>query len=344
MIPLSQPLLDGNEFQYVSDVVKSGWISSQGLHVRRFEELFSESIGIESVAVSSGTAALHLALKALGIGHGDEVILPDLTFSAVANAVIHCGARPILADVDKTWCLDPTDIEHRRNYRTKAIIAVHAFGHPCDMDAINKIAKKHGLKVIEDCAQAHGATYKNELVGTLADISCFSFFANKIMTTGEGGMVCTKDKYLSGMVRLLRDHGMKPRYWNEVAGFNYRMTAMQAAIGIAQIEKIDQLVSRKKEIGRRYIERLKDTSLTMPPDGVYWLFSVLTDNRDALEAKLVDIETRPFFYPLHIQPPYSRHGEFPVATELSKKGISLPSGNGISNEEIDYVCDVICIP
>jgi len=358
-IPLMQPALGGNELAYVSDCVTTGWISSQGEYVQRFEQQFSDFLGgQDALAVSSGTAALHLALKALDIGPGDEVIVPDFTFAAPANVVLHCGATPVLADVDRsTWTVDPGDIERRVSERTRAIIPVHLYGHPCDMDRINAIARDNGLKVVEDCAEAQGARYRGQPVGTLGDIGCFSFFSNKVITTGEGGMVTTANAEIADRLRLLRDHGMRRgrRYWHEIAGFNYRMTNLQAAVGVAQMERVDSFIERRKEIGERYISRLGDIpGLVMPPrqtwgETIYWIFSMQIDpeiagiSRDQLTVKLDarGIETRPFFIPLHLQPPYKQPGEFTVSTEISSTGISLPSGNDISDAEIDRVCDTI---
>jgi perosamine synthetase len=358
-IPLMQPALGGNELAYVSDCVTTGWISSQGEYVQRFEKQFSDSLGGQNaLAVSSGTAALHLALKALDIGPGDEVIVPDFTFAATANVVLHCGATPVLAEVEReTWNIDPGDVERRITERTRAIMPVHLYGHPCDMDRINAIARSNGLKVVEDCAEAQGARYRGKPVGTLGDIGCFSFFSNKVITTGEGGMVTTANEDLADRLRLLRDHGMRRgrRYWHELAGFNYRMTNLQAAVGVAQMERVDRFIERRKEIGERYIDRLgRLPGLVMPPgenwgETIYWIFSMRIDpevaglSRDQLTAELESrgIETRPFFIPLHLQPPYRQYGEFPVSTEISTTGISLPSGNDISDAEIDRVCDTI---
>lgn len=358
-LPLMEPSLGGNELKYVSDCVSSGWISSQGEYVRRFEQQFSEFLeGYQCVAVSNGTAALHLALKACDIGPGDEVIVPDLTFAATANVVLHCGATPICADVDPfTWTLDPAATRKAITSRTRAIIPVHLYGHPCDMDPLVEIARENNLFVIEDCAEAQGAKYKGRMVGTIGDVGCFSFFSNKVITTGEGGMVSTRDETLVGKIRVLRDHGMKPgkRYWHDIAGFNYRMTNLQAAVGVAQMERVEKFLGRRREIGERYSHQLgKIEGLTMPPnmpwaDTVYWIFSMLVDekiagiSRDQLAARLLEagIENRPFFYPMHIQPPYLQEGEFSVSKRLSIQGISLPSGNEISNEAIDRVCQAI---
>lgn len=349
MIHLSEPLLDGNELEYISRCVKSGWISSKGRFVTDFERQFSDHLDCHSIAVSSGTAALHLALKSLGIGPGDDVIIPNLTFAAVANAVIHCGALPVLCDVDRTtWNINPELIESLITYRTKAIIAVHSWGHPADMVRINAIANKRNIKVIEDCAEAQGALYEGHMVGKLSDVGCFSFFSNKIMTTGEGGMVTTRDSRIADKVRLLRDHGTRGDYWHEVAGFNYRMTNLQAAVGVAQMERIDKLIQHRIDVGEHYLSRLIHSKLVMPPccvwaKTVFWLFSVLVESRDefisALKRK--GIETRPFFHPLHKQPPYRLDAVFPVSEELSARGISLPSGNSITKDEVDHVCDAI---
>lgn len=358
-IPLMQPALGGNELAYVSDCVTTGWISSQGEYVQRFENQFSEFLGgTHALAVSSGTAALHLALKALDIGPGDEVIVPDLTFAAPANVVLHCGATPVLADVDKTsWTIDPQQAEQRISKRTRAIIPVHLYGHPCDMDQINAIARRNGMKVIEDCAEAQGARYRGQPVGTLGDIGCFSFFSNKVITTGEGGMVATADAGIADRLRLLRDHGMRSgrRYWHEIAGFNYRMTNLQAAVGVAQMERIQRFIERRQQIGERYVGHLRSLpGLVMPPrqawaETIYWIFSMLVEPQSAaitskdlaIELETQGIETRPFFFPLHVQPPYADSGEFTASSCLSSQGISLPSGNEISDQEIDRVCDAV---
>jgi perosamine synthetase len=358
-IPLMQPALGGNELAYVSDCVTTGWISSQGEYVQRFEQQFAAFLAVNhALAVSSGTAALHLALKALDISYGDEVIVPDLTFAATANVVLHVGARPVLVDVDPiTWTLNAGDIEKSISERTRAIMPVHLYGHPCDMDPILKLAETYGLKVIEDCAEAQGARYRGRLVGSIGDVGCFSFFSNKVITTGEGGMVTTSNSELADRIRLLRDHGMRKgrRYWHEVAGFNYRMTNLQAAVGVAQMERVDRFIERRKQIGARYIDHLESIpGLIMPPrqewaETIYWIFSMLVDadlagmSREELAAELEarNIETRPFFIPLHLQPPYLQVGEFVSCDRISIQGISLPSGNEILDEEIDHVCGVI---
>lgn len=359
-LPLMEPSLGGNELKYVSDCITSGWISSQGEYVRRFEQQFAEFLGHDSkcLAVSNGTAALHLALVAYGIGPGDEVIVPDLTFAATANVVLHCGATPVCADVDpETWLLDPKAVFGVITSKTKAIIPVHLYGHPCDMDPLMEIARKHDLFVIEDCAEAQGARYKGRPVGTIGDVGCFSFFSNKVITTGEGGMVSTADQETADKIKVLRDHGMRPgkRYWHDIPGFNYRMTNLQAAVGVAQMERVDKFLTRRREIGERYSRQLgKIKGITLPPtkpwaETIYWIYSLLINedetgiSRDDLATKLTanGIENRPFFYPMHEMPPYFQEGDFAVSKRLSKQGMSLPSGNEISDEAIDHVCSAI---
>ncbi|NQU99168.1 MAG: DegT/DnrJ/EryC1/StrS aminotransferase family protein, partial [Parcubacteria group bacterium] len=243
MIQVSKPSLGREELNNVMEAIKSSWISSKGKFITEFEENFAEYCGVKyGIATANGTVALHLALKALKISKGDEVIVPDLTFIATANVVTYCNAKPIFIDSNPDyWCIDPEKIEEKITTKTKAIIPVHLYGHPCDMDAITKIAKKYGLYVIEDAAEAHGAGYKGKKVGSFGDISCFSFYGNKIITTGEGGMCLTNNQKLAERMKILRDHGMSPdkRYWYDVIGFNYRMTNIQAAIGVAQLKKID---------------------------------------------------------------------------------------------------------
>ncbi|MEQ1861197.1 MAG: aminotransferase class I/II-fold pyridoxal phosphate-dependent enzyme [Chthoniobacteraceae bacterium] len=358
-LPVTQPSLGGNELKYVSDCIATSWISSQGGYVTQFEQAFARFHDVpHALTVSNGTTALHLALVALGIGPGDEVIVPDLTFAASANVVIHCGAKPVLADVDaRTWTLDPADFARKITPRTKAVMPVHLYGHPCDMDPIMEVARLHRLFVVEDCAEALGARYKGRLVGTFGDAGCFSFFANKVITTGEGGMVFTRDVALHQRMNVLRDHGMEKgrRYWHIHPGFNYRMTNIQAAIGLAQMERIDFFLERHREIARHYSERLRGLpGITLPPaeswaENIYWLYSILIDEaragltRDALVRYLAEhgVETRNLFYPLHIMPPYPHEGDLPVSTQLSARGLSLPTSKDLEPAQIDRVCDAI---
>jgi len=305
---------------------------------------------IKDIAVSNGTAALHLALKALGIGPGDEIIVPSLTFIATANVVAYCGAKPVFVDVHpEYWCLDPTKLEEKINDRTKAIIPVHLYGHPCDMDPILEIAEKRGIAVVEDCAEAPGAKYKGRKVGSFGDISCFSFFGNKIITTGEGGMCITKDDKLAEKMRKLRDHGKVTgsEYRHDVVGFNYRMTNLQAAIGVAQLEKIDSIMEARNGIVAHYNTLLKGPA-TLPPhmpwaDPVCWLYATLLPKRDDVmeTLKKEDIETKPFFLPIHQQPIYESNQTLPVSESLSQKGLNLPTYVGLGDAERKRISEVI---
>jgi perosamine synthetase len=361
-VPVAEPDIGEDELKKVIEAVKSGWVSSKGPFIEEFEDKFARYIGLKhGVATSSGTAALHLALAALNIKRGDEVIIPTLTFASVANAVIYTGAKPVFVDSHPDyWCINPNKLEEKITENTKAIIPVHLYGHPCDMDPIMKIAKIYDLYVIEDCAEAHGAEYKGQKVGTFGDIACFSFYGNKIITTGEGGMCLTNNDELAQKIKMLRDHGMslEKRYWHEVIGFNYRMTNLQAALGVAQLERIDKFIERKREIAKFYNTLLKDVNgVILHPEmswakNVYWLYSILIDkekfnlSRDQLMIKLAEsgIETRRFFYPIHTMPPYKKyvsHDTFIVANRLSSLGISLPSSVKLTLEKIEKIVQLI---
>jgi perosamine synthetase len=361
MIPITDLSFEGNELEYVTDCIKTGWVSSLGKYVHRFEDGFAAYCGAKhGIATSNGTTALHLALAAMGIGPGDEVIIPTLTFVATANAVIYNGATPVFVDSEpETWNIDPEQIERKITERTRAIIPVHIYGHPADMDPINEIAERHGLYVLEDAAEAHGATYKGRRTGGLADISCFSFYGNKILTTGEGGMVLTDNDEWNDKARWLRDHGMSPkkRYWHPVVGFNFRLTNLQAALGVAQLERIDEIIAIKRRNAARYAELLADVPhITLHPEAdwatnVYWLYSILIGegfpmSRDeaALALKERGIDSRGFFYLISDMPPYLEYAkgeEFPVAAALSRKGINLPSSATLTDDQIVQVCDAI---
>jgi perosamine synthetase len=358
-IPVAAPVLNGNEKAYVMDCLDSTWISSSGQYLDRFEAAFAEFCGVKhAVACSNGTTALHLALLALGVGPGDEVIVPTLTFVATANAVAYCGARPVFVDAEPdTWAIDPAAIEARVTARTKGIIAVHLFGHPADMDAIGVIARRRGLFLLEDAAQAHGAEHRGRRAGSLGDVATFSFFGNKIVTTGEGGMVTTDDDGLAGRMRLLRTHGMDPhrRYWHPVIGFNYRMTNVAAAIGLAQLERVDWQLERRQEIAAWYRAALEHTgAVTLQGERawarhVWWMFSVLVnaaDDRDLVMEALRrrGIETRPVVHPLHTLPPYredTRGQAFPVAEAIASRGINLPTWAGLTREQVGTVVDAL---
>ncbi|MCH7525895.1 MAG: DegT/DnrJ/EryC1/StrS family aminotransferase [Planctomycetes bacterium] len=355
-IPVCEPVLDGNERRYVLDCLDSNWVSSLGEYIPKFEESFSSYCGASyGVACSSGTAALHLALESLNIGPGDEVLIPTFTLIVSANVVALTGATPVPVDVERdTWCIDPALIEEAITPRTKAIMVVHMYGHPADMGAIMLIARRHGLHVIEDCAQAHGAECEGRRVGGIGDIGAFSFYGNKIITTGEGGMVVTNDQDLAERAALLRNQAFEEeRFVHRAVGFNYRMTNIQAAIGLAQCEQLDKKVARKIEIARVYRELLRECEQVQLPvcrpwaKNVYWMFGILVDpstGGDAAEVRTKlarqGIETRGFFVPMHRQPIYqgsSRRwptlgGEFPVSDDLSRRGLYLPSGLTLTRE------------
>lgn len=351
--PIAEPHLGGNELAYVTECIKTNWISSQGRFIRSFEKQFVDYCGAPyALAVSNGTVALHLALAAFGIKEGDEVIVPDLTFAACANAVLYTGAKPVLVDVDpRTWTLDIEKTIAAITPKTRAIMPVHLYGHPCDMDRLMPLAKNAGLLVIEDCAEALGATCHGKRVGSFGDAATFSFFGNKTVTTGEGGMILFRDQAFHQRAGILRDHGMskEKRYWHPEVGFNYRMTNLQAAVGVAQMERVDELVSAKQRIAALYNELLGGVeSIELPPceswaTNSYWLYTIrlrerLAPERNALIQKLLlnGIETRPAFYPLHEMPPYaSCRGARSLENSkaISASGISLPSSVGLNPQE-----------
>jgi perosamine synthetase len=360
-VPVCEPLLDGNELKYVSDCIQSNWISSQGQYIERFEQLFAGYHRLpHGIACTSCTTALYMALLALEIGEGDEVIIPDFTLVVSANVVIQANARPVLVDVDPhTWCIDPAKIEQKITPRTRAIMAVHMYGHPCDMPAILEIARRHNLFVIEDCAESVGAEIDGQLTGTFSHISCFSFYGNKIITTGEGGMCLTRDEHLAARLRLLRDQGFQdPRFVHQVVGFNFRMTNMQAAIGLAQTERIVEKVEKKVWIGQTYNKLLANqAALTLPADGgrvknVYWMYGVLLEDsfgatKDQVMKTLAQqgIGTRSFFCPMHLQPVFLNAAnprypdcgnpwQYPVSSRLWERGLYLPSGLGLTIEQM----------
>ncbi|MGQ0663071.1 MAG: aminotransferase class I/II-fold pyridoxal phosphate-dependent enzyme [Pseudomonadota bacterium] len=361
-IPVAEPVLTGNESKYVNECLATNWISSQGAFVRRFEADFANLIGApHAVAVANGTAALHLALVALGIGPGDEVIVPDLTFAATINTVIHAGATPIIVDVDPgTWNIDPASVAGALSARTRAIVPVHLYGQPADMDAIMALALRHRLLVIEDAAEAVGSSHRGRACGSIGQAGTFSFFSNKLLTTGEGGMAVFRDGAAAERARILRDHGMDPkrRYWHTEIGYNYRLTNLQAAIGCAQIEAFDRLLATKLRIAGRYRNGMRAIEgLVLPAEieglvNSFWAFSIICDmrrlgiSRDEFMARLekAGIESRPLFYPLHAMPPYLAHAgnrAMPAATYLSANGLSLPSALSLTDAEIDYICGVI---
>lgn len=357
-IPVYEPTLGAEEEQLVLEAVRSGWISSLGQYVTRFERDFAAACGVaQGISVCNGTVALHLALHALGIGPGDEVIVPTLTFVASANAVHYTGATPVFVDVDPiTWTVDPDEVARRLSPRTKAIMPVHLYGHPSDMPALTVLAERHGVTILEDAAEAHGAAIDGRRVGGWGQLAAFSFYANKIITTGEGGMVLTDDPALAARCRLLRDHAMPPehRYWHDEVGFNYRMTNLQAAIGVAQLGRLAHFLARKRQIAARYKWLLRDVpGLTLPAElpgyiNVYWMMSLLVGDafpltRDELMRALREhhIDSRPFFHPLDTLPPYRQDPPRPVALRLSRQGINLPSAPSLTDEQVTYICETI---
>jgi perosamine synthetase len=363
-IPLARPDLSGNEEAYVMQAVRSSWISSSGAYIGRFEQEFAAFCGVKSaVGVCNGTMALHLALLALGLEPGDEVLVPSLTYIATANAVRYCGAEPVFVDVDPSnWCIDPLKLEAATGPRTRGIITVDLYGHPADADAVNAVAARHGLWVVEDAAEAHGARYKGRPAGSLAKVATFSFFGNKVMTSGEGGALTTDDPVLEQRIRLLRGQGMDParRYYFPITGYNYRITNIAAALLCAQMERRDAILARRREIFARYREGLKDVQgIGLQPVAAWaeptpWLYCVTVDentygeSRDALMARLeaAGVETRPFFIPMHTLPPFAarsraRGETLPITESVAASGINLPTFNQMKPSEIDRVCGLI---
>ncbi|SEA44431.1 DegT/DnrJ/EryC1/StrS family aminotransferase [Alkalimonas amylolytica] len=356
-IPVSKPYLTAEAKTLVLDCLETGWISSKGAYVERLEHEFAAYLGVPyAISVSSGTAALHLALLALGIGPGDEVIVPDLTFAATANAVLHCGAKPVLCSVNwQDWTLDPTDIARCLSHATKAIIPVHLYGMPARMAELQVIAKQHQLFLIEDCAESLGASIGQQATGSIGDLGCFSFFANKLITTGEGGMVTTHCDQLAQRVRCLRDHGMLPerRYWHELAGLNYRMTNIQAALGVSQLQHLDAFYQQRQQQEQwyqQYLAGVPGLEFKLQRQGVKtvnWLMSLRVDPAKAgfhaaelmYDLQQHQIETRGFFYPLHLQPPYLDQSEALRSMEqLAAEGISLPTFVGLTQSQVERIC------
>ncbi|MGD9804349.1 MAG: DegT/DnrJ/EryC1/StrS family aminotransferase [Hyphomicrobiaceae bacterium] len=352
--PTSKPSIGPLELEYVTDAVRSGWISSLGPYVTRFEEEFAAFCGVEhAVSVSNGTVALHLVLAALRIGPGDEVIVPDLSFIATANAVLMAGATPVFADIEEaTLCLDPSAVEQLITPRTKVILPVHLYGHPANMPAIMSIAERHELTVIEDAAEAHGAEIGGRRVGGLGHCATFSFYGNKNLTTGEGGMITTNDGGLAERCRLLRDHAMNPerRYWHDEQGYNYRITNLQAAVGCAQLERSNELLS-----GRAALHTLYEAALAGAPAvtlnrtanwacNAYWMICAEVDGlNDASRERLMrdlkarGVDTRSYFYPMSDMP-YLPNANTPIAHKVAKIGLNLPTYLGLEASDIDYIC------
>jgi perosamine synthetase len=362
-VPVNAPLIGERERAYVRDCIDSGWISSEGPYVERFERAWASYCGVaHGVAVSSGTAALFAACDALGLGPGDEVIMPSFTIIACAQAIIATGAIPVLVDSDPaTWCMDVAHVSARITPRTRAIMAVHIYGHPVDVEPLRDLARRHRLAIIEDAAEAHGATYRGERAGSLGDIACFSFYANKIITTGEGGMVLTNDAALAERVRSYRNLAFRAdrRFYHTDLGFNHRMTALQAAVGLAQVEDAAARIARKRDIGARYNELLSNARmLELPAEmpwatNVYWMYGLVLDERIGFDAaefarRLAarGIDTRPFFLGMHEQPALLGRGLFageryPVAERIARRGLYLPSGLTLADAQLERVAAAV---
>lgn len=363
-IPVNEPLLDGNEKKYLCECIDSGWISSEGPFVREFEEKFAARVERRyGIAVCNGSAALDVAVAALGIGPGDEVILPAFTIISCAAAIVRAGATPVLVDSDSvTWNMDTDRIASRVTARTKAIMVVHIYGLPVDMDPILCLAKEHGLKIIEDAAEMHGQTYRNKPCGSFGDISTFSFYPNKHITTGEGGIVVTDDPLLAERCQSLRNlcFQAQKRFYHEELGWNFRMTNLQAALGLAQLERLDEFVAKKRWMGALYNELLYDVPGIQLPQAstsyalnIYWVYGIVLDERIPIDAEEVmkrlaakNIGTRPFFWPMHLQPVLNQHGLFvgenhPVAENLASRGFYVPSGLALSKDQILCVAKAV---
>jgi len=371
MISVNEPLLDGNEKRYLAECIDTGWISSEGPFVRRFEEGVAATVGRRhGIAVCNGAAALETAVAALGLQPGDQVIMPAFTIISCAAAIIRCGCVPILVDSDPvTWNVDveklktmiENEVAHKGNRRIRAIMVVHIYGLPVDLDPVLELANRYGLKVIEDAAEMHGQSYRGRPCGSFGDLSVFSFYPNKHITTGEGGMVLTDDDVLAARCRSLRNLCFqKKRFVHEELGHNFRMTNLQAAVGVAQLERLAEFVARKRRMGRKYTQLLDGvTGLElMPPhtpyaENLYWVFGVVLKNKvpfDAAEAMRrlggQGIGTRPFFWPMHEQPVFRKRGLFagehyPVAERLARRGFYLPSGLALTEENVEQVAAAV---
>ncbi len=363
MIPVNAPIITEDAKALVAKALEEGWISSAGPYINEFEAAFAKYLGVKhAITVSSGTAALHIALLAAGIGVGDEVIVPAFTMAASWMAVMYVGAKPIFVDVDpEIYTLNPQLIEATITEKTKAVMPVHIYGHPADIDPIMALAKKHHLLVIEDAAEAHGATYKGKLVGGIGDINAFSFYANKIITTGEGGMVTTNDDVLADRARRMKDlaHSKNKRFIHDELGYNYRMTSMQAALGIGQLKRIEEFLANKRHMAQLYEKGLANIpGLTLPvtrdwATHVYWMYAILVDqekfgmNKNEFRARLLEkgVDTRDFFYAPGVQPALTGiglgQGSFPVTERIASTGCYLPSGLAITDHQIETVCETI---
>lgn len=362
MIQVNEPLLTGNEKKYLAECIDTGWISSEGPFVRKFEEMFAAKMGRKfGVAVSNGSVALDTALISLGLNQGDEVIMPAFTIICCASAITRVGAIPVLVDAEaETWNMDVSKIEEKITPKTKAIMVVHIYGLPVDMDKVIELAKKYDLKIIEDAAEEIGQQYKGKPIGSFGDISCFSFYPNKHITTGEGGMITTNDFNLADKCRSLRNLCFKPerRFVHDELGYNYRLTNLQAALGLAQLERLDEFVKIKRRNGELYnqlLSNFQEIQLNLPrtdyAESIYWVYGIVLKDEipfDAFDAikklEKAEIGTRPFFWPMHEQPIFQKMGLFigeayPVAERIARRGFYLPSGLGITKDQIYFTVD-----
>jgi perosamine synthetase len=355
MIPVYQPFFTGREKEYVNQCLDSTWISSKGEFIGRFEGAFANYIGApHATSVCNGTVAIHLALVALGIGPGDEVIVPTLTYVASVNTILQAGAKPVYVDsLEHSWQIDPEDVRRKITPKTKAVMAVHLYGLPCDMEGLGRVCAEHKLLLVEDCAEGFGTYFRGKHVGTFGDIATFSFFGNKTITTGEGGMVVARSKALVERAYHLKNQGVSPlrEYWHDVVAYNYRMTNICAAIGLAQLESAAPIIAKKREVAAWYREALHGLPLKFHeelPDTVhsYWMCSIAVDDpadrqplREHLQA--AGVETRPLFHACHTLPHCAAGGRFPVALSLSMRGINLPSYPALTREQVEQVCGSI---
>lgn len=363
MIPVSEPLLNDQASTYVEECLRTNWISSEGRFIQEFENKWANYCGMDhGVAVSNGTTALQIAIACLDLEPGDEVIMPTFTIISCALAIIEVGALPVLVDSDpRTWCMDVRQIEEKITRRTRAIMPVHMYGHPVDMDPIRELARKYQLIIIEDAAEAHGAEYKGRKVGGIGDLSCFSFYANKIITTGEGGMVLARSADHAEKLKSLRNLCFQKdrRFYHTELGHNYRLTNLQAAIGLSQVERIDEHVAKKRWMGKSYTERLGDlTQISLPVEeswakNVYWMYSVVLANDVKYDAvgfaqrlREKGVDTRPFFIGMHEQPVFQKRGmfkaeQYPVAEYIARRGLYLPSGLTLTEVQLEQVCEIV---
>ncbi|MBT1704577.1 DegT/DnrJ/EryC1/StrS family aminotransferase [Chryseosolibacter indicus] len=364
MIPVNEPLLNGNEKKYLNQCIDTGWISSEGPFIKEFEEKMAAKVGRKfGIAVSNGSVAIDAAILALGIGEGDEVIMPTFTIVSCAAAIVRVGAKPVLVDCNPDdWNMNVDEIEAKITDRTKAIMVVHIYGLPVNMNAVIAIAEKHGLKIIEDAAEQHGQLYDGKPIGSFGEISTFSFYPNKHITTGEGGMIMTDDEALAEKCRSLRNLCFIPakRFIHYDLGFNFRMTNLQAALGLAQLERLDEFIAIKRAMGKKYTSLLKDVKGIQLPleknneaENIYWVYAIVLDDTVGFDAegamkKLAEkkIGTRPFFWPMHEQPVFHKMGLFknetyPVSERVARRGFYLPSGLALRPDDIDVVCDAV---